>query len=104
MKAKRKLLSLCLALLIVVTQNSSLIYAKEVSAGQENVDFSVVLQRGDGTQEVLKEIQSNTVEINGKEQEVLQIQIEPSDGQNLYEYQFSNITNGEQISLKGPGT
>ena len=104
MKAKRKLLSLCLALLIVVTQNSSLIYAKEVSAGQENVDFSVVLQRGDGTQEVLKEIQSNTVEINGKEQEVLQIQIEPSDGQNLYEYQFSNITNGEQIILKGPGT
>ena len=58
MKAKRKLLSLCLALLIFVTQNSSLAYANEVASGQENVDFSVVLQRGDGTQEVLKEIQS----------------------------------------------
>ena len=63
---KRKILSLCLALLIFVTQNSSLAYANEVASGQENVDFSVVLQRGDGTQEVLKEIQSNTVEINGK--------------------------------------
>ena len=101
---KKKLLSACLVFLILITQNFSLVYAEEVVSDQRNVDFSVILQRGDGSQETLQEIQKNVVEVTGEEGETLKIELQPSVEQGQYEYQFSIIRNGEKEILKGPGS
>ena len=102
MNVKKRILSFCLCILLFVTQNVSLVYAEDNTSIQTPT-FSVALVRDNNDTEIISEEQPNVLEIKGRVDEKLEIEVQSSDKENIYEYQFLSLEEGAENVLKGPG-